>query len=347
MSKPPKIYHHPDIFQLESGGSLQGIDIAYHIYGKLNTRQDNVVWICHALTANSDPIEWWPGMVGKGKLFDPARYFIICANMPGSCYGSTGPLSINHDNGRPWFRSFPIFTIRDIVAAFDLLRKHLGIRRIQLLAGSSMGGHQALEWAIQKPNVIEKLVLIATNAVMSPWAIAFNQSQRMAIMSDRSFFLDCPTGGFDGLKAARSMALLSYRGMEAYNSSQAETNTEKISGFRAASYQDYQGIKLVSRFNAYSYFVLSQTMDTHNIGRGRGGVVPALLKIRAHTLIIAIASDLLFPPGELRFIHDQLPGSKYVVIDSKFGHDGFLLENEIISKHIKRFNETAAYEKKL
>ena len=139
-------YQQP--FTLENGQSLPELTIAYHSYGELNENKDNVIWICHALTANSDVADWWPGMIGKGLLFDPEKDFIVCANILGSCYGSTGPLSINPENGEPYFNSFPIVTIRDMVKAHMLLRQHLGITKISLLIGGSIGGYQALEWAI-------------------------------------------------------------------------------------------------------------------------------------------------------------------------------------------------------
>ncbi|MFP4471589.1 MAG: homoserine O-acetyltransferase [Bacteroidales bacterium] len=327
MSNPPKIFHYRSAFPLESGGSLPGIDIAYHTYGTLNEEQNNVVWICHALTANSDPPEWWPGLVGRGKLYDPEKHFVVCANTLSSCYGSTGPLSVNPETGQPWYRSFPLLTIRDLVTSLDILRRHLGIRRIKVVTGGSMGGHQAMEWAISRPELFDHLVLLATNAVMSPWGIAFNQSQRLAIEADGSFFDDRPDGGLAGMKAARSVALLSYRNRTAYNLTQSEESAEKTADFRASSYQVYQGDKLVKRFNAYAYHSLSRTMDTHNVGRGRGSAAKALEAIRARTLAISVSSDILFPPEELKYIHQLVNGSRYVEIDSPFGHDGFLVES--------------------
>lgn len=149
---------------LESGEYLPGFTLAYHTYGRLNTAKDNVIWICHALTANSDAQAWWPGLIGEGKLFDPEKYFVICANIPGSCYGSTGPLSINSYTNKPFYHEFPFLTVRDIVGALNLLRQHLEIEEIYVVMGGSLGGQQALEWSIMHPDVIKHLVMIASNA---------------------------------------------------------------------------------------------------------------------------------------------------------------------------------------
>ena len=150
-----QVYHYKKPFKLEAGSLLPGISIAYHTWGRLNEAKDNVIWICHALTANSNAEEWWKGMIGKGCAFDPAHHFIICANILGSTYGTTGPMSIDEATGKPYGRNFPLITIRDMVAAHELLREHLGINKIHLLTGGSMGGYQALEWSISHPSFIQ------------------------------------------------------------------------------------------------------------------------------------------------------------------------------------------------
>ncbi len=345
MKNPPQIYSHRNTFQLELGGSLQGIDIAYHTHGKPNAALNNVVWICHALTANSNPAEWWPDLVGKGKLYDPDKHFIVCANMLGSCYGSTGPLSVNPQTGKPRFTNFPQITIRDMVAAHEILRIHLGISSIHTVIGGSMGGHQALEWAIINPDLIENLVLLATNAKISPWAVAFNHSQRLAIEADPTFFESSTEGGAAGLKAARSIALLSYRNGSTYNNTQAEPDPHKTENLKAASYQEYQGEKLAKRFNAWSYHLITRAMDTHNVGRGRQSVEFALKQILTKTLNIGITSDILFPPEELKFIGKNIRNCSYAEIESPYGHDGFLTESEQIAKVIQQFYESKKYKK--
>jgi len=337
MNTKPQFLKYDQEFPLELGGNLPGIKIAFHTYGKMNVAGDNVIWICHALTANSDSPDWWPELVGRGKLYDPDQHFIVCANMIGSCYGTTGPLSVNPETGKPWYRSFPDITIRDQVAMLEILREHLGIEKIHTVTGGSMGGQQALEWAILKPELFDNVVLLASNASLSPWAIAFNQSQRLAIEADASYFEDKDYGGIAGMKAARSIALLSYRNGNAYNIRQFETDVNKVSDFKAASYQNYQGEKLARRFNAYSYHLITRMMDTHNLGRNRGSIENALSGIKSNTLAIGVSSDILFPPEELKFIAEHVPISKYVEIDSPFGHDGFLVESEQIAEVVNNF----------
>jgi homoserine O-acetyltransferase len=345
MNSQAKTYKHDLPFQLELGGILPGIEIAYHTYGNLNAERNNVVWICHALTANSDPAEWWPGLVGAGKLYDPELHFIVCANMLGSCYGTTGSGSINPETGEPWFTRFPQITIRDMVSAHEILKDYLGISEIQTLIGGSMGGQQALEWAIINPGLIKNLIVLATNAKISPWAVAFNHSQRLAIEADATFFHERVNGGAAGLKAARSIALLSYRNGQTYNNTQSEINDCKTRGHRAASYQEYQGQKLVNRFSAHAYYLITEAMDTHNLGRDRKGVENALQQISANTLSIGITSDILFPPEDLKFINQHVKNGQYVEIDSPYGHDGFLIESEQITKVIQQFYESRKYEK--
>ncbi|OUJ70159.1 homoserine O-acetyltransferase MetX [Hymenobacter crusticola] len=332
-----QLFNLPTPLQLECGATLPTVQVAYHTYGTLNAAQDNVVWVCHALTANADVLTWWSGLFGPGYLFDPADYFIICANVLGSCYGSTGPLTPVSEGSEPLYQAFPLVTIRDMVAAHDQLRQHLGFSKIHTLIGGSLGGQQALEWAVQQPTLFENLVVLATNAQHSPWGIAFNESQRLAIQADQTYYSATPEGGQHGLKAARAMALLSYRSYEAYGTTQAEVEGDKLDQFRASSYQQYQGDKLVARFNAYTYVTLSKAMDSHNVGRGRGSLAAALKQIQARTLVIGITSDVLFPPAEQQLLARHIPTAQYVEMESHFGHDGFLIETVQITRFLERF----------
>ncbi|MFO7938807.1 MAG: homoserine O-acetyltransferase [Bacteroidales bacterium] len=321
---------------LECGNILPGYEIAYQTWGQLNERGDNVIWVAHALTANADVADWWPGMVGEGKLMDPSQYFIVCANILGSCYGSTGPLSKNPQNGNAWFRTFPLITPRDMVQAHQDLCDYLGIHTIELLIGGSIGGFQALEWAIQEPARIRHLVVLAASAYTSSWVIAFNEAQRMAIEADASFFQDIPRGGLSGMEAARAVALLSYRNGPTYNHSQPLME-EQLEKQPACSYQRYQGAKLAKRFNAYSYHLLTRAMDSHHVGRGRGGVEKALEKIKAKTLVMGMDTDWIFPTEEQKFLATYIPEAIYAEIHSAYGHDGFLIEVPEISQQIKKF----------
>ena len=330
MSKT-RYFKYDQSFQLESGESLSGFKLAYQTFGKLNADKSNVVWIIHALTANSDPTEWWPGVVGKNEVINPTDHFIVCANCLGSHYGSTSPLDVNPATGQKYYHSFPSITNRDVVKSFNYLKEHLGIKTINTLIGASLGGQQAVEWAIQKPDDISNLILIATNVQHSPYGIAFNESQRLAIEADQTWKENRDDAGKSGLIAARSIALLSYRTNSGYNLTQGDLD-HKIDNYRASSYQRYQGSKLVKRFNAFSYWVLSKTMDSHNVGRGRGKIEDVLSTIKSSTTVIAITSDYLFPVSEQKLLADNIPNSKYYEIESELGHDGFLTESKDVSK---------------
>lgn len=332
-----KTFQYKKTFKLESGKKLKSLDIAYHTYGKLNKDKSNVIWVCHALTANSDVFDWWKGLFGKNDLFNPKDYFIVCANIIGSHYGTTGPLSINSTTGLPYYLAFPEFTIRDLVAAHELLAEALEIADIEMLIGGSLGGQQALEWAIKTPEKIKNLVLIASNAQHSQWGIAFNESQRLAITTDRTFYANSKNGGLKGLRAARSIALLSYRSYESYNKTQQNINSKKKSNLNASSYQRYQGDKLIKRFNAFSYFYLTKAMDGHHVGRGRASVKDALAMVKASTLVIGIKNDLLFPIEEQLFLAQNIPNAQFLEIDSFYGHDGLLLGTKSLSENIGAF----------
>ena len=346
-----RVYQYQKEFKLENGKKLENLEIAYHTYGKLNKEKNNVIWVCHALTANSDVFDWWKGLFGLNDYFNSKDHFIVCANIIGSHYGTTNPLSINKSTGYPYFLSFPQFSIRDMVKAHQILADYLGIEDINILIGGSLGGQQALEWAVIEPDKIKNLIIMATNASHSPWGIAFNESQRLAIETDRTFYANQINGGQKGLKTARSIALLSYRTSLCYNKTQTEEELDKMNYFKASSYQNYQGEKLVKRFNAYSYYYLTKAMDSHNLGRGRESIAHALGKIKANTLSIAISSDLLFPAAEQKLIAEYIPQATYREIDSVYGHDGFLLEvkklENIISDFLQQKNAEIKQEKLL
>ncbi len=337
MSNPVQIFKYDKDFQLESGTVLPGYHLGYTTLGNLNKRGDNAVWIFHALTANSNPAEWWDGLVGEGKLFDPARYFIVCVNMPGSCYGSISPLDVNPHSKQPYYHDFPFFTTHDMIRSYQPLRAHLGIQKIHIGLGGSMGGQQLLQWAIEEPDLFAFIFPIATNAFHSPWGIAFNASQRWAIETDSTWLHKSDDAGLEGLKVARSIALLSYRHYDAYGISQLETSANKFDHFKSESYQRYQGDKLAKRFNAFSYFMLSKGMDAHNVMRKYASAEEALRQIKAQTHVIGIKNDVLFPFEEQRFLASHIPGACITGIESFYGHDGFLLEFEKIEKVITSF----------
>ena len=344
-----KIYKAAEPFRLEHGSTLEGLEIAYHTFGKLNATADNVVWVCHALTANSDVDDWWPHTVVAGGFLDPAEYFVVCANVLGSCYGTTGPLSVNPSTGSPYFGNFPPLTMRDVVAAHRLLADALGVGRIHGLIGASVGGFQALEWAAEEPGRFDRLALIATGAKASPWAIAIDETQRMIIRADSTYGEARADAGASGLAAARALGLLTYRGPEGYNITQQDKPDAPCvlpglpSEHRACTYQRHQGDKLKARFNAYSYMAILDTFDTHDIGRGRGGVEAALARIGesdCRVIVVGLSTDLVFTPAEMRSLAAALPGAAYAEISSPFGHDGFLVEydqlNDLLVPFMKK-----------
>ena len=325
-------------FVLETGDLLPQIEVAFCTYGTLNSAADNVIWINHALTANSDPKDWWHGFYGAGNLFDPTKYFIVCANILGSCYGTTGPNSINPQTDRRYGRSFPLITIRDMVQAHNLLKDHLGIRSIFLSLGGSLGGQQTMEWAIIEPDLFENICLIACNAQHSPWGIAFNEAQRMALEADPTLYAEEADAGYKGMAAARALAMMSYRNYNTFQISQ-EDEEPILENHRAASYQRYQGKKLSDRFTPLSYLSLSKTMDTHHVGRNRSSISAALNDIKANTLVLGITSDILFPLHEQELLAEHIPSAQLTRINSTYGHDGFLLEYKSMGKAIIEFLE--------
>ena len=352
-----EVFHHDLKFQLESGGYLPGFQLKYSTAGTLNADRSNVIWVTHALTGSSDVLDWW------GELFTPAgafpldKFFVIGVNGLGGCYGSTGPLSINRETGKPFYHTFPLLTHRDIVNSFDLLRQQLGIKKIHTLIGGSLGGQQVLEWAIINPKVAEHIVPIACNAQHSAWGIAFNEAQRMSIAADVTWKEDSARAGITGMKAARAIAMLSYRSYNIYNDTQSEKTNEAIDDLRAGSYQRYQGDKLANRFNAFTYWTFSKAMDNHNVGRSRDAekhfpdpsenqpsnaeaIEKALRTIQAKTLVVGIESDVLFPLSEQQYLAETIPGAKLATIKTDYGHDGFLVEFEQLNKALRDFYYT-------
>ena len=336
-------FHSSQPFALESGSTLPELTIGYYTYGTLNAEKNNVIWICHALTGSAAAAEWWDGLVGKRKLLDPDRYFLVCANMLGSCYGTTGPASNNPETGAAYGKDFPLVTVRDMVRAHQLLQAELGIDRIKLAIGGSMGGQQVLEWAISDPGLFEKICILATNAFHSPWGIAFNEAQRMAIEADASLEEGGPKAGKRGLEAARAIGMLSYRNYQTFLETQADLSKDKLENFRASSYQRYQGGKLQQRFNVYSYLILSKAMDSHNISRGRSEPEEVLRSIQAKALVIGIQSDVLFPVGEQILIANHIPDARLEIIESPYGHDGFLIEFERLGQLLDPFLNDSTY----
>jgi homoserine O-acetyltransferase len=354
-----------EAFQLESGESLPSVTVAYETYGKLNEKGTNVILICHALTGDAHVSDytyknnglasnsnqnkqkgWWDELIDTGKAFDPEKYFVICSNILGGCYGTTGPTSINPSTGKIYGAGFPIVTVRDIVNLQYKLLTAIGVNKIQAIAGGSLGGMQVLEWAIMYPEFVEKIIPIATAARHSAWCIGLNETARKAIMDDPIW----KNGDYDiqprsGLSTARMIAMISYRSFESFNkkfgreikNNDKLTNSKLDLNFQIENYLHYQGNKLVDRFDANTYITISKAMDLHDVSRGRSSLAETLGSIKAKALCIGINSDILYPPSEQKEIASLIPNSRYYEIDSIHGHDAFLIEFDQLNRLIKNW----------
>ncbi len=345
----------------EAGGSLPAARLSYESWGSLNAARDNAVLVLHALTGDSHlagapgPGQhtggWWDGIVGPGLAIDTEKFFVVAPNMLGGCQGSTGPASLAPD-GREWGTRFPYLTIRDQVAAQRVFSDRLEIDRWAAVVGGSMGGMHALEWAVDTPDRLDRLIILAAPPITTADQVALNSLQIEAIRTDPAFLSgdyydeadgDGPTRG---LALARRMALLNYRSPAELNSRfdrgwQSGISPLGAGGrFAVESYLDFHGNKFTRRFDANSYIVLVEAMNSHDIGRGRGGVAEALGRITARSVVVGIDSDRLFPIAGQQIIAahltNNIDGPTAVVLQSSYGHDGFLIENAAIGAQIRR-----------
>ncbi len=359
--------------QLEIGDELSPVQVAYQTYGKLNEERTNAILICHALTGNAhaagilaeeeydiksnpdllhkysiinkDKPGWWDELIGKGKLFDTEKYFVISSNILGSCYGTTGPVSIRNIFNRNYGMNFPTITVRDMVKLQKKLIDYLNINELATVVGGSLGGMQVLEWAVMYPEIVKSIIPIATSAQHSPWAISLNEASRRAIKNDPKWMKgNYKTQPYDGLALARKIAMISYRSMESFEqkfsrerkvNNASELDTENI--FQIESYLNHHGDKLNQRFDANTYLYLSHAMDLHDVALNRGSLKEVLGSIKAPTLSIGISSDILYPPKEQQKIANMIPNSEYAEITSIHGHDGFLIEFDQMTEMIGKF----------
>ncbi|HSK75499.1 MAG TPA: homoserine O-acetyltransferase [Thermoanaerobaculia bacterium] len=305
----------PEAFTLESGEVLPEVRVAYRTWGALDATGTNAVLVCHALTGSADADLWWGDLFGPGRTLDPERDFIVCSNTLGSCYGTTGPASPRPENGQPYGPDFPAVSVRDMVHLQAALLTSLGVRRLRLVLGGSLGGMQALEWAALYPAVVEAIAPIAVSGRHSAWCIGLSEAQRQAIFADPD----------SGLATARAIAMCTYRSRDSFE----ERFGRRLRGpglFEVESYLRYQGEKLVDRFDANAYVTLTRAMDSHDLARGRGSYEEALRAIRQPALVVAVDSDVLYPPEEQRELAALLPAARLAFLHSPHGHDAFLLE---------------------
>lgn len=349
-------------FQLEGGGSLRHLRVAYETWGKLDETASNAILVCHALTGDSHAAGragpghpapgWWDALIGPGKALDTDRMFVVCANVLGGCQGSTGPASLDPATGRPHGSSFPVVSIRDMVRTQASMADSLGIRRWSAVVGGSMGGMQALEWAVMYPDRVDTLILASTTAQASAQQIAWSLIGRTAIENDPGFrggeYYDAAPGEGPhlGLSLARMTAQVTYRSDQVFTERFGRTVLRPLEFtddrlFDVEGYLEYQGDKLVRRFDANSYLRLNRAMDLHDVGRGRGGVLNALVRVQCPTLIASVDSDSLYPPGQQLELHQGLIAaerrSKWIDIHSPHGHDGFLIETAQLAPRITEF----------
>lgn len=358
---------------LQNGETLSPVNVAYQTYGELNAECTNAILICHALTGNAhaagiceqtenDPDSqenclkkysemnygkagWWDELIGSGKAFDTDKYFVICSNILGSCYGTTGPASTDPLSGQAYRMRFPVVTVRDMVRVQYELIRHLGVNRIKTVAGGSLGGMQVLEWGIMYPELVESIIPIAAPAMHSDWAIALNEASRRAILNDPGWnngnYAKQPS---EGLELARMIAMISYRSDKSFkgkfrreriNADGRNLDPENL--FQVQNYLNYQGKKLVKRFDASAYIYLANAMDLHDVSEGRGSVKDALEAIRCRALAIGISTDVLYTPDEQRELAELIPRGEYAEIESIYGHDAFLIEYGQMERMIKEF----------
>lgn len=326
-------------FLLESGERLDDVVVAYRTWGDRANAEGNTILICHALTGSADVEAWWPGIIGPGRVFDPDRDFVVCANILGSCYGTTGPASMQPGADRPYRADFPRISVRDMVNLQRVLLDELGVATIELATGPSLGGMQALEWAVMYPDRVRSVVPIGVGGRHSAWCIGISEAQRAAIEADPNW-----KGGYytddalpsQGLAAARMMAVCTYRSWHSLD--QRFGRERRYEDFyEVQSYLRHQGEKINDRFDANTYVTLTHAMHTHDLARGRGDYHAVLAGIRQPVLVVSVSTDTLYPPHEQAQLAEMLPNAGYAVLDCPHGHDGFLIETGELGKIISQF----------
>lgn len=342
ISPQTKFYKLSEPFQLESGETLIGVQVAYRTWGQLNAQADNGVLICHALTGWADADDWWEPLLGSLKALDPDCDFIACSNILGSCYGTTGPTSINPKTGVPYGASFPEITIRDMVHLQALLVEYLRIKSLRLVIGGSLGGMQVLEWALLYPEKVKAIAPIAAPGRHSAWCIGLSEAQRQAIYADPNwqggnYTLDASPS--QGLAVARMMAMSTYRSWESFTTRFGRQYDESEK-FAIANYLQYQGQKFVERFDANTYITLTRAMDCHDVAGSSRDYESVLQSIYQPTLVVAIDSDILYPPVEQQELVDLISNAQLAWLKSTHGHDAFLIDMARLNDLVISFRQS-------
>jgi homoserine O-acetyltransferase len=320
-------------FTVESGAVLPRVSVAYQTWGSLSPTRDNAVLVCHALTGSADVSDWWGALIGSDGALDPTSDFIICSNVLGSCYGTTGPGSPEWDAVFGEQPEAAAVTVRDVVHVQRHLLASLGVQRLRLVIGGSMGGMQALEWALLYPEMVDAIAVLAAPAVHAPWAVALAEAQRQAIFADAEW----PHGrAARGLATARMMGMISYRSAQAFEARFAAGRHDDAQP-NVTGWLHRHGEKLVDRFDARAYVALSHVLDSHDVGRARGGVASALAQLTHPALVVGIDTDILYPPHEMQTLADGLPNGELFWLASPHGHDAFLIEQDIVLRAVREF----------
>ena len=339
ISPQTRFHRVPGGFCLDNGEVLEDVEIAYRTWGHIENAADSTILICHALTGSADVEAWWPGIIGEDKAFDPRHDFIVCANILGSCYGTTGPASLKPGSSNRYRADFPRISVRDMVRLQHELLDALGVEQIDLVTGPSLGGMQALEWAAMYPGRVNSVVPIGVGGRHSAWCIGVSEAQRAAIKADPKFrngYYSDEEPPEDGLAAARMMAVCTYRSWDSFDE-RFGRDTRDAGDYQVQSYLRHQGKKINDRFDANTYITLTHAMHTHDLARDRGDYTAVLASIEQSALVVSVSTDTLYPPREQALLAEHMPNARYEILDSAHGHDGFLIETGQLGKLIADF----------
>ncbi len=353
--------HFTNPLYLESGRILEPYDITYETYGTLNEDKSNVVVVCHALTGShhaaglyegENKAGWWDGFIGSGKAIDTDKYFVICSNVIGSCFGSTGPMSLQYSHHEPYRYKFPVVSIKDMVKAQRILFDRLDIHRVHAIVGGSMGGMQALQFAIHYPNFANKIIALATTHATQPWAIAFNKVAQESILNDPDFkqgYYDpdlLKEQGLSGMAVGRMAGHISFLSHESMRKKFGRDYKltdglyELFGKFQVESYLEYNGYNFTKWFDPLAYLYITKAINIYDLSRGFDSLAEAFKRVTAALYLVSFKNDLLFKNIEMQEIADELQkiGNKnynYIDIESDYGHDAFLVELDKFKTYVK------------